>query len=326
MRTRTSRRLSVVTIAAGASLLLTGTANAVPGPNGIPEIVTASGSAVTFDVTGAIFADANSSWANTDPDNYINQATGDCAVAKGRLTDLTDTIDVARCASGRGASDPASFEFYGFAKDGVSWAASSTGAGAGVTLTLTQLRDIYKGSITNWNQVGGANAGIKVYLPQPGSDTLAFFANAMLGFDPTTFPVTINRFQEDDATTIPVADQATAIAPYSVTRWIAQGNTAVPDKRAGFFEGTLTGAGSDSTPVSGSAGTYAPAYNDTFVGARTVYHVLNTTRPRYPAALNVLGFDSTGPSPLCRGALGSTLSKFGFKPLASNAGATCTKV
>ena len=208
----------------------------------------------------------------------------------------------------------------------MSWAASSTGAGANVTLTLTQLRDIYKGNITNWSTVGGTNTPIKVYLPQAGSGTLSFFTKTVLGFDPTTFPVTISRFQENDATTIPTADLASAITPYSVAQFVAQGNNVVTDKRNGFFEGTLTGAGSDGPPVSGTAApNYAPAFLDTFIGARTVYHVLDTRGPSYGAALNIVGYDATGPSPLCAGSLSSTLTKYGFQPLPLTAGVYCTK-
>jgi phosphate transport system substrate-binding protein len=234
---------------------------------------------------------------------------------------------MARSTSGRATSDPATFDFYGFAKDGVSWAASSTGAGANVTLTLTQLRGIYDGSITDWSAVGGTPSPIKVYLPQVGSGTLSFFTSKVLGFDPTTKPVTISRFQENDATRIPAADQASAAAPFSVASWVAQGNAApgVTDKRAGFFEGTLTGAGSDGPPVTGAPGTYAPAFLDAFIGARTVYHVLDTRGPSYGAALNIVGYDGTGPSPLCAGSMVGTLNTYGFKPLPLTAGVTCTK-
>jgi phosphate transport system substrate-binding protein len=358
MRARTARFVGITAaIAAGAALLLPGTASAVPGPNGLPEVVAAAGSDTIADVTTAIFAAANADATNTDPDNYVNippvlPAGGSFTVPgdgfdpgttytnPGNLPPNGSTqgkaalnasasvpngaIDVARSSSGPSSSDPSTFRYYGFAKDGVSWAASSTGAGKGVTLTLQQLRDIYSGVVTNWSQVGGTNAAITVYLPQIGSGTLAFFTGTVLGFDPTTKPVTIKRMQENEANTIPAADQATAISPYSVAQFVAQGNGATTDKRAGFFEGTLTGAGSDVAPVSGTAPNLVPAFADTFLGARTVYFVLDTRSPSFSAALNVVGFDSTGPSKLCSGSLSSTLTKFGFKPLAANAsGVTC---
>ncbi|SEP20186.1 substrate-binding domain-containing protein [Amycolatopsis saalfeldensis] len=360
MRARTARFVGITAaVAAGAALLIPGTANAVPGPNGIPEVVAAVGSDTIADVTGAIFAAANADSAtNTDPDNYVTVppvlAPNTSFVVPGDAFDggttytnpgnlppngssagktALDTaaaagsasIDIARSSSGPSSSDPSTFRYYGFGKDGVSWAASSTGSGAGVTLTLQQLRDIYSGVITNWSAVGGANAPITVYLPQAGSGTLAFFTGTVLGFDPTTKPVTIKRMQENEGDTIPAADQATAIAPYSVAQFVAQGNGAVTDKRAGFFEGTLTDAGSDGAPVSGTAPNLVPAFADGFLGARTVYFVLDTRSPSFDAALNVVGFDAAGPSKLCSGSLSATLTKFGFKPLAADAnGVTCT--
>jgi phosphate transport system substrate-binding protein len=361
MRVRTTRFLSIAVVVAGTSLVLTANANAIPGPNTIPEVIAAVGSDTTFSVDNAIFDLSNRAAVNTDPDNYVNvpptlapntcfQVPGDVyypahsycnpatptsplppdgsTAGKTALNDsaATGKVDIARSSSGRAPTDPTTFEYYGYAKDGVSWAASSTGAGANVTLTLTQLRDIYKGNITNWSTVGGTNTPIKVYLPQAGSGTLSFFTKTVLGFDPTTFPVTISRFQENDATTIPTADLASAITPYSVAQFVAQGNNVVTDKRNGFFEGTLTGAGSDGPPVTGTAApNYAPAFLDTFIGARTVYHVLDTRGPSYGAALNVVGYDNLGPSPLCAGSLSSTLTQYGFKPLPLTAGVYCTK-
>ncbi len=357
MRARTARFVGVsAAVAAGAALIFPAAASAVPGPNQLAEVVAAVGSDTIADVTTAVFAAANSSAANTDPDNYVNvppvlagnqsfsvpsdvydggttynvsnpppngSSAGKTALANAAAAG-SGSVDLARSSSPRSASDPSTFQYYAFAKDGVSWAASSTGAGAGVTLTLDQLRGIYSGAITNWNQVGGTNTPIAVYLPQAGSGTLSFFTNTVLGFDPTTKPVTIKRFQENEGNTIQAGDQSSAIAPYSVAQWVAQGNGVVSDKRAGFFEGTLTGAGSDGAPVSGSAPNYAPAFADGFLGARFVYYVLDTRSPSHDAALNAVGFDSSGPSPLCNGSLAGTLSQYGFKPLAPVNGVTCT--
>ena len=43
------------------------------------------------------------------------------------------------------------------------------------TLTVEQLRGIYNGSITNWNQVGGADRAITLYRRQSTSGTYEFF-------------------------------------------------------------------------------------------------------------------------------------------------------
>ncbi|WP_406634576.1 PstS family phosphate ABC transporter substrate-binding protein [Amycolatopsis sp. WGS_07] len=321
---RSTAQISAVTatVAAGC-LLFPGLADAVPGPNGVQEVVTAVGASTTYEVTGAIFAAANASAANTDPDTYVNLPPDP---APGGPFDPGDgSGDVVRSDLPRSPSDPAAFQYYGFAKDAVSWAASSTGAGAGVTLTLAQLRGIYDGTVTNWNQVGGANAPITVYLPPAGSGTSVIFAKAVLGFDPAAKPVAVHRFREHDATTIPAADRPTAIAPYSVAQWAEQGNGVVSDKRAGFLAGTLIGAGSDASPVAGTPQNYVPAYGEGFLGAHSVYYVVDTRLPSHDAAVNAIGFDQTGPSPLCAGSYASILAQYSFKPLpASPAGITCT--
>ncbi|MFD9894784.1 substrate-binding domain-containing protein [Amycolatopsis sp. NPDC059027] len=361
MRARITRLLGVTAAAAGACLVMTGTAAAVPPANGIAEVIPAAGSDTIFDVTNAVFADANAAsgtW-NTDPDNYVNippvlKGTASFTVpadpwSPGATYNASNPppdgssagkaalnasaaagdgkFEIARSSSGRGSSDPASFRYFGFARDGVTWSSSATGAGAGLSLTLAQLRGVYDGSITNWNQVGGANAAIKVYLPQVGSGTLSFFTGTVLGFDPTTKPVTINRFQENDATSIQAADQNAAIAPFSIAQWVAQGNGVTADKRAGFTVNTLTGAGSDGAPVTGSAGSYAPAFADSFLGSRVVYYVLDTRTPRYDQARRAVGFDSgdtaATASPLCGGKLAGTITKYGFKTVAGTGGLTC---
>ncbi|WP_026360007.1 substrate-binding domain-containing protein [Amycolatopsis nigrescens] len=356
MRARTTRLLGVAAMAAGASLVLTGTASAVEGPNGKQEVIAAAGSDTTQDVTAAIFANANSPVAqadwNLDPDNYVNvpptptsgfPVPGDefCAAktygpggtpapngssaGKNALKASADAgdgcIDIARSSSGRSASDPASFQFYGFAKDGVSWATSTSGPGAGAALSLTQLRDIYTGAITNWNQVGGANATINRYLPQPGSGTRSFFTGTVLGFEPAAGSYT--EVQENDATAV----DASGITPFSIAQFIAQGNGVVTDKRNGFDVRALSGAGYDGAPYGTSAqtGKLEPTFADAFRGARTVYHILDTRSRSYEQAKNAVGFDLGGPSPLCNGELGTTLSENGFKPLAADGnGVTCT--
>jgi phosphate transport system substrate-binding protein len=83
-------------------------------------------------------------------------------------TNLTTAcIDIARSSSGRAATDPQTFEYYGFAKDAVSWAHFPGAAPA--DLTIQQLRAIYACSVTNWNEVGGQDAAVVRYLPPAGS-------------------------------------------------------------------------------------------------------------------------------------------------------------
>ena len=51
-------------------------------------------------------------------------------------------------------------------------------------LTLAQLSDIYTGKVTNWNQVGGANAPIILYSRENSSGTYTYFKdNVLMGKD-----------------------------------------------------------------------------------------------------------------------------------------------
>ncbi|MFC3452210.1 substrate-binding domain-containing protein [Amycolatopsis speibonae] len=361
MRARTTRFLGATAIAACACLTLTGTASAVAPANGLEEVIAAAGSDTTADITGAILAAANTGAWNTDPDNYVNvppllsgtqtftvpadpfadavvYSTGNPAPngssqGKAALKASAEAgdgkIDIARSSSTRGSSDPATFEFFAFATDGVTWASSATGSGAGLSLTLAQLRGIYDGSITNWNQVGGANSPIAVYLPQTGSGTLSFFTGTVLGFDPTTKPVTIKRFQEHDGNSIPAADRAKAIAPFSIAQWIAQGNAVTADKRAGFTVNPLTGAGFNGSPVSGSAGSYTPAFTTAFLGSRSVYNVVDSRTPSYDQAKRAVGFDdgdsASTASPLCGGQLAAKIRQYGFLTVSGPNGLSCVK-
>ncbi|AIN73269.1 phosphate ABC transporter substrate-binding protein [Flavobacterium psychrophilum] len=50
-------------------------------------------------------------------------------------------------------------------------------------LTLKELSDIYSGKITNWNQVGGANANIKLYGRENSSGTYVYFKDNVIKKD-----------------------------------------------------------------------------------------------------------------------------------------------
>ena len=50
-------------------------------------------------------------------------------------------------------------------------------------LTLKQLSDIYSGKITNWNQVGGVNANIKLYGRENSSGTYVYFKDNVIKKD-----------------------------------------------------------------------------------------------------------------------------------------------
>ena len=49
------------------------------------------------------------------------------------------------------------------------------------SLTLAQIRDVYTGKITNWNQLGGSDARITVYGRENSSGTYVYFKEEVLG-------------------------------------------------------------------------------------------------------------------------------------------------
>lgn len=274
-------------------------------------------------------------------------------------------IDIARSsAPPRGlAKDPASFEYYAFGLDAVSWASPSLAAPA--TLTKTQLKDIYACNITDWSQIPGAGAGpIQRYFTQTGSGTGSFFQSDLLdGQDPTTVSSpscpAVKRILQSQAKNIDAADYQKAILPYSVGAWIYQTNNHINptiDVRNGVRLGGITTE--TASPVRGNAaewvpldGVYQPAINSVVVesnvklnnptpaypGIRYMYNTIDTVSPNYAEAAALVGFTnvpSGAKSPLCNDGNKSAVLSFGFGPLSaagnpggtSNlAGATCRK-
>jgi phosphate transport system substrate-binding protein len=247
------------------------------------------------------------------------------------INDTTGCIDIARSSRGRGASDPASLEFYAYAKDALSWGRFSAACPGGdvapagcapVNLTQDQLKGIYQCTVvngakkdplfTNWNQVGGDNEPIVRYLPQAGSGTLSFFETRILGLtaaqqgvlDDTACNVAPIRVEENHGNQVVAANRDNAILPYSFAQWTAQSNGTVPDDRAGATLGRINNVIPNSTNVN----------NNTFLGRRYVYNVVKTGSPSYAAAVDFVGVDSGGNGFLCSddATKNATLTQYGF--------------
>ena len=97
--------------------------------------------------------------------------------------------ELARSSRKPVAADCAGLTFHGFARDGlipVNWRSQAGSPAAGVTnFTQAQLQGIFRDcTITNWNQVGGANAPMEVWGVQNGSGTYQSF-NEYVGVIPT---------------------------------------------------------------------------------------------------------------------------------------------
>lgn len=240
-------------------------------------------------------------------------------------------IDIARSSSGPSSSDPATFQYYAFARDAVSWAGFQ-GGNQPTNLTLGQLRDIYACRVTNWNQVGGSDGQIIRYLPQTGSGTLAFFTGTVIA-EPipgssAACPLVQNAsIQENSGDVVAPADRDNAVVPYSVGQWVSQDNGVVNDIRgqatgAQAFIGNIDGL--DPVIEGDPSSPNVPLINSgAFPGTRFVYNVLDTRSPSYQAALRIVGFDGAGTSRLCGGSLAAQLQTFGFTPLPSVGGNTC---
>ena len=197
-----------------------------------------------------------------DPTNPVTGATGDPITTKegcpeitrpggssagiSALTentkDPTDAnaycIDFASSLRGREPGDPpygpGGVVFVTLARYGVTWAtrdAASGGTNAPANLSTAQLRNIYLCKITNWDEVGGANAPIHAFLPQISSETGSFFLTALGGTTPLNPGGCVsdvgNTLQENEGVN-PVLDDPDAIVPFSVSQYLAEAAYSAP--------------------------------------------------------------------------------------------------
>jgi hypothetical protein len=161
---------------------------------------------------------------------------------------LSGTADIsfARSSSGPGG-DCSGLHYVAYARDGISWEAFNLGTGSGLgnnfsnqsgtcngsggatkfCLTQSQLNGIYVTcTITNWNQVGGANKTIAIYTPQAGSGTRKTWDGFVGGDSSHCIPanqLASHVIPENENTFIFAnGDQKRAIFPFSYGVWITQ--------------------------------------------------------------------------------------------------------
>jgi ABC-type phosphate transport system substrate-binding protein len=131
----------------------------------------------------------------------------------------------ARSSRSRATTDPpfaaGGVAFVAMAGDAVSWSVPSANTSAPKSLTTAQLQGIFTCSITNWNQVGGANQAISAFLPQSGSGTLSFWETE-LGVTPGPCVSNDNNLLEENEGVNPVLNTPGTIFIYSVGDYIAQ--------------------------------------------------------------------------------------------------------
>jgi ABC-type phosphate transport system substrate-binding protein len=137
-------------------------------------------------------------------------------------------INFGRSSRGiKSGSDPAGLNFVAYAKDGVSWFhftkvdGVATASASIKTLSVTQLQGIANGTITTWNQVGGAHAPIIVFAAQAGSGTESTWEGAVgtnwsvqaaKGSDHGTTDHVV--FENEDAQIIKVTNEIPASTKY----------------------------------------------------------------------------------------------------------------
>ena len=336
-----------------------GTAQALPGPNGTVQQLAIVGSDTTFNFMNAYSTVFNSNTTlNKDHDKLLNIAakpTGDQTIpAEGKCTadrtyglghlppdgsgagrkalygtdgnpentnnTATGCLDIARSSGARdSAADPATAQFFAYAKDAVSYTYFGPGP---ANLSQSDLQSIYTCGVTDWGQIAGSGktGTIQRYLPQIGSGTRDFFLKTVLGgvsVAPSSVACPLDEtVQENTGTDIPTAKRGNSIEPYSAGQWVQQnvaGGTG--DKTANNKIGAINGV----KAVNGNGATAKPAttaiLDGTFLGNRFLFNVLDTRIPSYSQALRAVGVDNTGASLLCSGSQAQLIRNAGFVPL-----------
>jgi ABC-type phosphate transport system substrate-binding protein len=201
-------------------------------------------------------------------------------------------VNFARSSRARKSTDPklglGGISFVAFAKDAITWAVRSTAKGgndAPKSLNLAQLKAIFTCKDTNWHQVGGKSAAIKVYLPQAGSGTLSTWETDM-GI--TSLGSCVSQAPEENEGTYAGGpthgfNNPGAIFIYSIGAYVAQKYhspfcSAAPKKTQNQFGCNLTGylQLQDITGIAPMTSAKVPTINPKFPSYywRTLYDVL----------------------------------------------------
>lgn len=199
-------------------------------------------------------------------------------------------LDFARSSGGRKPTDPkfgpGGIAYVAFARDAITWAARSAakgGSDAPKSLNLKQLQGIFGCKITNWKQVGGKSAAIKVYLPQAGSGTLSTWEKFM---HITTLGSCVSQAPEENEGTFKGFNSPNAIFIYSVGAYVAQkyhspGCASKPTGTQNKFGCNTTGvlALGNINGISPITTAKVPVINPRFPSTfwRTVYNVVPYT-------------------------------------------------
>jgi len=112
----------------------------------------------------------------SNPDITVDIQGGGTAVG---ITSCNDgTVDIGAASRELKSTDP-QLVTHLIARDGIAIVTQPSNTVTG--LTKQQIRDIFSGNITNWKDVGGANANIVVVAREEGSGTRTAFQDLVMG-------------------------------------------------------------------------------------------------------------------------------------------------
>lgn len=126
-------------------------------------------------------------------------AHGATATNSGVSINVTQNINYATSARALASSDLEGLNFVAYAADGLSWFhytevnKSNTASNAVTNLTTAQLKGIWDGTYTNWDQVGGSNAPIVVFSAPEGAGVQSVW-KGFIGTDPSSASQQVNCY------------------------------------------------------------------------------------------------------------------------------------
>ena len=247
--------------------------------------------------------------------------------------DTTGCVDLSRSSSGRGGSDPSTFEYYAYALGALDWvrfAGNTTQNLSQDSLIKIYTCDPATGApfYPTWqsvpeNATTGMTGDIVKYIPQTSSGTYSFFKSKLLGGATPDANCDVAHkgtfLQEHTAMGVDPATKARAIYVYDYGQWYAQSKLVVPDQRNGSVFGSINGV----KPAAATVNTGTTR----FFGTRYLYTVLKTDSPRYTNAMQYAGAGDLDGNPatpadngfICSGKAGLTIKATGFFALKKTA-------
>ncbi|MBU4213817.1 MAG: substrate-binding domain-containing protein [Actinobacteria bacterium] len=183
----------------------------------INPITKAAGEQITLRVNTPAITRPNGSGAGKA---LLYGASNNAAVSFARSSSALSSTEVSN-----------SLTAYPFAVDEVVAGVKAGNSYAPTALSPQQLVGIYTGTITNWNQVGGANATITALLPQNGSGTRSFFLSQLQAANGGTAIAiagsVIQTVEEQDTSVFTTYNNA--VVPISVGRANLAGGASFTD-------------------------------------------------------------------------------------------------